>query len=68
MVVRIAAPRVASFFKSCTIRRAVEESSPLVGSSSRISGGSVINSYPIEVLFLSPPEIPRIIQPPTLVS
>jgi hypothetical protein len=59
---------LASFLRSCTILRAVELSRPLVGSSRRITTGSVINSYPIEVLFLSPPEIPLRRTPPILVS
>ena len=33
---------------------------PVVGSSKKINEGLVNNSTPIEVLFLSPPEIPRI--------
>ena len=61
-------PLWASFFSNCTILSAVELSSPLVGSSSRMTTGSVISSYPIEVLFLSPPEIPFSMTPPILVS
>jgi hypothetical protein len=40
-----------------TIFIAVKLSRPEVGSSSRISYGSVTNSTPIDVRFLSPPEI-----------
>ena len=46
---------------------AVKESRPVVGSSRKIRFGSVINSTPIEVLFLSPPETPLIKGPPILV-
>lgn len=47
---------------------AVSESSPVVGSSKNISDGFVINSTPIDVLFLSPPDIPLTTAFPTLVS
>jgi hypothetical protein len=67
MVVKTATPRRASFLRSNTIRRAVDESRPLVGSSSSKREGSVISSYPIDTLFLSPPEMPRINHPPTRV-
>jgi len=46
----------------------VELSRPLVGSSNSNKFGSVISSYPILVLFRSPPEIPLKSVPPTLVS
>ena len=46
---------------------AVNESRPVVGSSRKIRFGSVISSTPIEVLFLSPPEIPLTSGPPILV-
>ena len=39
---------------------AVNESSPDVGSSNKTQYGSDINSNPIDVLFLSPPDIPLI--------
>ena len=68
MVVRMVAPLWASVFRRRVVRRAVEESRLLVGSSRRMRGGEVINSYPIEVRFLSPPEIPLANHPPTLVS
>lgn len=50
------------------ITKAVNESKPEVGSSNRIQNGSVTNSTPIDVLFLSPPEIPLTSGPPTWVS
>ena len=43
---------------------AVYESRPVVGSSRKIKLGFVINSTPIEHLFLSPPETPLIVYPP----
>ena len=46
---------------------AVKESRPVVGSSKKISEGSVINSTPIEVLFLSPPDTPLTNGPPIFV-
>lgn len=58
----------ASFFKRLIITKAVKESRPDVGSSSRMQYGSLTNSTPIEVLFLSPPEIPLIIALPMSVS
>lgn len=51
-------PRSASFFNSWQIFRAEKESSPDVGSSRNMMLGFVISSYPMDVLFLSPPEIP----------
>jgi hypothetical protein len=50
-------PFLAYFSRSLTIYTALKLSSPDVGSSRRINDGSVINSTPIAVLFLSPPEI-----------
>ncbi len=44
---------------------AVLASRPVVGSSRKSTGGSIISSMPIFVLFLSPPETPRIICVPT---
>ena len=64
----IAFPWVASCFKSLHMRNAVELSSPDVGSSSSSKLGSVISSYPIQVRFLSPPEIDFRVNPPILVS
>ena len=43
-------------------------SKPDVGSSQRRKLGSVINSYPIDVLLRSPPEIPLTVAPPIIVS
>ena len=43
----------------CITECAVFESSPVVGSSRNNTEGCVINSMPMFVLFLSPPEIPR---------
>ncbi len=40
---------------------AVLASRPVVGSSRKSTGGSIISSMPIFVLFLSPPETPRIL-------
>lgn len=58
-------PLSASYFNNYTIFKAVVESKPLVGSSSNKHDGFVINSYPIDVLFLSPPDNPFIKYPPT---
>ena len=44
---------------------AVDASRPVVGSSRKRTSGDVINSIPIEVRFLSPPEMPRISSSPT---
>ena len=44
---------------------AVLASSPVVGSSRNKTDGEIINSIPIFVRFLSPPEMPRIISVPT---
>jgi len=54
--------------RTSTTDVAVNESSPVVGSSRKIRLGSVINSTPIDVLFLSPPETPLTRGPPILVS
>lgn len=61
-------PRLLSCFSSLIIRSEVDESRPLVGSSSSNKEGFVINSYPIDILFLSPPETPLRSHPPTIVS
>lgn len=58
----------ASFLSILMIFKDVVLSNPEVGSSHRRKLGSVINSYPIEVLFLSPPERPFTICPPMIVS
>ena len=47
---------------------AVNESSPVVGSSKKMRLGSVMSSTPIEHLFLSPPETPLTKDPPILVK
>ncbi len=44
---------------------AILASRPVVGSSRKSTGGSIISSMPIFVLFLSPPETPRILCVPT---
>jgi hypothetical protein len=49
-------PYLASFLSSLHIDRALKLSRPDVGSSNNIKDGFVINSTPIDVLFLSPPE------------
>ena len=46
----------------------MNESNPEVGSSNIMALGLVTNSNPIDVLFLSPPEIPLILTPPINVS
>lgn len=61
-------PLRASFLSKAMILKAVELSRPLVGSSRSSNLGSVINSYPILVLFLSPPDMALIVNPPILVS
>ena len=57
-----------NFFKYFITLRAVLLSRPEVGSSKMHKFGFLIKSYPIEVLFLSPPESPLINLPPTGVS
>ena len=47
----------ASLFKSLIRDKALKLSNPEVGSSSRITDGSVISSTPIEQRLRSPPEI-----------
>lgn len=47
----------ANFCKSLQIVLAINESRPEVGSSSKITLGSVISSTPIAVLLRSPPEM-----------
>lgn len=51
-------PYCASFLSNKMTCKAVVESNPVVGSSKKIIPGFVTNSTPIDVLFLSPPEIP----------
>ena len=57
-------PLFANSLRVSITEVAVKESRPVVGSSKNIKYGSVISSTPIEVLFLSPPEIPFIRVPP----
>lgn len=64
MVAIIVIPSYASFLSILQILKAVELSRPLVGSSKSIKLGFVINSYPMQVLFLSPPEILFRLNPP----
>lgn len=52
-------------FKSSSTELAVLASRPVVGSSKKRTDGSMISSIPIFVLFLSPPEIPRMSCVPT---
>ena len=68
MVAMIAIPLWDSYFKSWHILYAVCESKPDVGSSKKSKEGSEINSYPIDVLFFSPPERPLMNWPPKSVS
>lgn len=63
----IVLPCLERSFKVSITEVAVNESRPVVGSSKKIRFGSVINSTPIEVLFLSPPETPLTRGPPILV-
>ena len=58
MLKRTVKPRFASALSVSITFWAVLESRPLVGSSRKSTVGLVINSYPIEVLFLSPDETP----------
>lgn len=58
----------ANFLSLDTIIYDVSESSPDVGSSKKITVGSEISSTAIEVRFLSPPETPLMMTPPTRVS
>lgn len=67
MVQIIVLPLCANSLRVSTTEVAVNESSPVVGSSRKMRLGSVISSTPIEVLFLSPPETPLISGPPILV-
>jgi len=57
-------PFYANYFNKLITFRAVSLSSPVVGSSRNIILGLVSSSTPIDVLFLSPPEIPLINSPP----
>lgn len=53
-------PCLDILFKSKRTAFAVLESKPVVGSSRNKMDGSVISSIPILVLFLSPPDTPRV--------
>jgi hypothetical protein len=59
---------LANFLSSETIMYEVKESSPDVGSSKKITFGSVMSYTAMHVLFLSPPETPLMTTPPTMVS
>jgi hypothetical protein len=56
----IVLPEAANLLRSFITYVAVWESRPVVGSSKKMRLGFVISSTPIDVLFLSPPEIPLI--------
>jgi hypothetical protein len=58
MVAKTDMPLLASCLSIFAIYKAVCESKPEVGSSKISKLGLVISSYPIEVLFLSPPDKP----------
>lgn len=51
---------ILDLFSNNRTELAVLASSPEVGSSRKSTEGSIISSMPMLVLFLSPPEIPRI--------
>lgn len=53
-------PDSANLFRKRTKLRAVVESRPVVGSSRKIKEGLISSSTPTDVLFLYPPESPRI--------
>ena len=67
MVVMIVLPLYERSLRSYITAVAVNESSPVVGSSKNIRFGSVTSSIPIEVRFLSPPETPLNRVPPIFV-
>lgn len=60
-------PLLAKSLNKNIIVTAVFESSPVVGSSKNIIDGFVRSSTPIEVRFLSPPDIPRMSSDPIFV-
>ena len=68
IVVTTVQPLRASDERSVTTLHAVNESSPLVGSSRKSTAGRITSSTPIEQRFFSPPDTPRIIRSPTSVS
>ena len=57
-------PCLASLFKNLMRLREVVESRPVVGSSKNIIEGFINSSKPIDVLFFSPPDTPRILVSP----
>mmetsp|Transcript_26325 Transcript_26325/g.69169 ORF Transcript_26325/g.69169 Transcript_26325/m.69169 type:complete len:271 (-) Transcript_26325:92-904(-) len=61
-------PSSASLRSSLTVSRAANESRPDVGSSRKMVRGCVISSTPMAVRFFSPPETPRRILSPMMVS
>ena len=63
----IVLPFLASLFKVSTIYKALKLSRPDVGSSNRITDGLVMISTPIDVLFLSPPDISFLVTDPIIV-
>jgi len=67
MVLITVLPLFASSFSVSITEVAVKESRPVVGSSRKISCGSVINSTPIDVRLRSPPETPLTRGPPIFV-
>lgn len=68
MVLTTFTPRSASCLRFSITCSAVEESNPVVGSSKNSKLGFESSSTPIEVRFLSPPEIPFIKLFPIMVS
>ena len=58
LILLIVLPVIANCFKYFIITKEVKESIPVVGSSIITIGGFETISYAIEVLFLSPPDIP----------
>ena len=57
-------PFFASLFRKRTRFREVVESRPVVGSSKKMIEGLISSYSPIEVLFFSPPDTPRILVSP----
>lgn len=62
---RIVGQFCVHFLSNCTVVIAVNASSPVVGSSRNNMFGSIINSIPMSVLFLSPPLTPLLYSVPT---
>mmetsp|Transcript_35218 Transcript_35218/g.39980 ORF Transcript_35218/g.39980 Transcript_35218/m.39980 type:complete len:88 (+) Transcript_35218:1411-1674(+) len=61
-------PMSANFLSALQILNAVIVSSPEVGSSKKMTSGSVTNSTATETLFRSPPDKPFLLASPTKVS